>query len=288
MRELAPYFDNLLLIPGREITTFHGHANLFRTVEFLDFRLSSSDVPDINMLLRHADALGGLVSINHPNAPTGEVCMGCGWTPSPPTDLGLVQAIEAVNSGSEQGPYSGVSFWERQLNQGFRLTGVGGIDNHTAQRSLDQIGSVGSPTTVVFATELSVPAILDGIRAGHVFVELTASKDRLLELHAQSGRFTANMGDRLTAASQAEVEFAVHTKGVEGATRIFLEDGKPFSDSGDAKVKNSDEMIRLRWISDGQRHWFRSDVRGPDGKLWLMGNPVYVNWPSSDDKATKQ
>lgn len=54
--------------------------------------------------------------------------MGCGWTPSPPTDLGLVQAIEAVNSGPEQGPYSRVSFWERQLNQGFRLTAVGGSD----------------------------------------------------------------------------------------------------------------------------------------------------------------
>ncbi len=118
--------------------------------------------------------------------------------------------------------------------------------------------------------------------------ECRLAKDRLLELHAQSSGLTANMGDRLTAASQAEVEFAVHTKHVEGATRVFLEDGKPFSDSGDAKVQGSDETTRLRWISDGKRHWFRSDVRGPDGKLWLMGNPVYVNWRSSDNRATKQ
>jgi hypothetical protein len=27
MRELQPYFDSLLMIPGREMTTFHGHAN---------------------------------------------------------------------------------------------------------------------------------------------------------------------------------------------------------------------------------------------------------------------
>ncbi len=26
MRELQPYFDRLLLVPGREITTFQGHA----------------------------------------------------------------------------------------------------------------------------------------------------------------------------------------------------------------------------------------------------------------------
>ena len=29
LRELQPYFDRLLLIPGREITTFEGHANIF-------------------------------------------------------------------------------------------------------------------------------------------------------------------------------------------------------------------------------------------------------------------
>jgi hypothetical protein len=28
---------------------------------------------------------------------------------------------------------------------------------------------------------------------------------------------------------------------------------------------------------DGQAHWLRADVRGPDGKLWLLGNPIYLN-----------
>lgn len=38
---LQPYFDKLLLIPGREITTFQGHFNLFGATQFLDFRLGS-------------------------------------------------------------------------------------------------------------------------------------------------------------------------------------------------------------------------------------------------------
>jgi hypothetical protein len=41
IRELQPYFDDLLLIPGREITTFQGHANLFGTLAPLDFRVTS-------------------------------------------------------------------------------------------------------------------------------------------------------------------------------------------------------------------------------------------------------
>ena len=44
MRELQPYFDHLLLLPAREITTFQGHANA-GTTDFIDFRLTSSYVP---------------------------------------------------------------------------------------------------------------------------------------------------------------------------------------------------------------------------------------------------
>src|SRR5438105_9400296 len=36
------YFDRLLLIRGREITTFHGHANVYGTSEWIDFRLGAS------------------------------------------------------------------------------------------------------------------------------------------------------------------------------------------------------------------------------------------------------
>ena len=59
MRELQPYFDKVLLIPGREITTFQGHINFLGTTDFLDFRLGTSRIPDTNTLLRNADQLGG-------------------------------------------------------------------------------------------------------------------------------------------------------------------------------------------------------------------------------------
>jgi hypothetical protein len=62
MRELQPYFDKLLLIPGREITTFQGHINFLGTTDFIDFRLGSRQVPDVNTLLRSAASLGGLTS----------------------------------------------------------------------------------------------------------------------------------------------------------------------------------------------------------------------------------
>ena len=206
MRELQPYFDKVLLIPGREITTFRGHINFLGSTDWVDFRLDGKTVPDENALLRAAARVGAITSINHPAAPSGEVCMGCGWTPSKPVDLTLLTAIEAMNGGSEPYGFDDLGFWDRQLNRGCRLTGIGGSDNHRPMQPLDQIGSVGSPTTVVYAAELSTPAILDGIRAGHVFIDVAGTRDRLLEITARAGGKSAVAGDELDAASGEAVE----------------------------------------------------------------------------------
>jgi len=264
MRELQPYFDKVLLIPGREITTFQGHINFLGTAQFIDFRLGSPSVPNVNDLLRSARKLGALVSINHPGLPSGEICMGCGWTPDPPADMSLLDAIEAVNGGAEEFPvFSGIPFWEHQLNLGYRLTAIGGSDNHRPTRPLDQMGSVGSPTTVVYAANLSTPAILSGIRSGRVFIDLTGSKDRMLELTATCGGETAHMGDLLLAASGAEVSFEAHVAAVAGAQVEFIEDGRPLEAAPSPVTSAADRTFRAVWASDGRRHWFlaRSSVQ---------------------------
>src|SRR5207237_2961345 len=171
---------------------------------------------DVKTLLERIGNRGALFSINHPGAPTGEVCMGCGWRPKA-WDMRLVSAIEAVNGGAEEGPYSGVPFWEQQLNAGYRPTAIGGSDNHNPELPPDKPGSVGSPTTVVYAPELSVPGILAAIRSGRVFVDLTASKDRLLDFTAQAGTAKATMGGSLQAGPGGTVGLSVRVVGCVGA-----------------------------------------------------------------------
>ena len=46
---------------------------------------------------------------------------------------------------------------------------------------------------------------------------------------------------------------------------------------GDATFSGDDETRGFEVSGDGQPHWLRVDVRGPDGKLWLLGNPIYLN-----------
>jgi hypothetical protein len=282
MRELQPYFDKVLLIPGREITTFEGHLNFLGTTSFLDFRLGSETVPNMNSLLRDAGRLGGLTSINHAADPSGEICMGCGWTPASQVDMRLLTALEAVNGGSERSGISDIPFWNKQLDRGCRLTGIGGSDNHRPMQPLDQIGSVGSPTTVVYAAELSTPAILAGIRAGHVFIDLAGTRNRLLEVMARARDQVAHMGDLLNVSKGEAVDFDLHVAAAAGGKVRWLEDNQDVPLANGASVSSSDQVFPLAWVSDGRSHWFRAEVTGPDGKLWLLGNPVYVNWDISN------
>jgi len=282
MRELQPYFDKLLLIPGREITTFQGHINFLGSTDFVDFRLGSKEVPDVNTLLRGAASAGALASINHPGDPSGEICMGCGWTPATKVDMHLLTAVEAVNGGSEQYEIPNIPFWDQQLNNGCRLAGIGGSDNHRPMQPLDGIGSVGSPANAVYATELSTPAILAGIRAGHVFIDIAGTRDRLLEVTARAAGKIAQMGDLLTAPQGESVEFVLHAAAASGGTIRLLEDGQEIPLKTGAVVTSADQNFSLPWLSDGRRHWFRAEVMGANGKMWLLGNPIYVNWDRSN------
>ncbi|MFI4966593.1 MAG: PHP domain-containing protein, partial [Caulobacterales bacterium] len=137
---------------------------------------------------------------------------------------------------------------------------------------------IGYPTTVVHATELSQPAILAAIRAGHVFVDVTGSRDRLLEVTAASGGRTAQMGDALPAPAGAPIRVSIHVTHAAGAAFSLAGDG-PRPRLADAGLASDEEIRSFEIVGDGRRHWLRVDVRGPDGKLWLLGNPIYLNAP---------
>lgn len=280
MRELQPYFDRLLLIPGMELTTFQGHANVLGLEQQMEFRLGSPLLPDWNTVLAQVQRRGLLLSINHPVRPNDERCMGCGWTPRDMVDMGRIRSVEVVNGGDADTPLSGIPFWHAQLDQGLHMTGVGGSDNHDARRT--QPGSIGTspvgmPATVVWATGLSQDAILEGIRAGRVFIDVEGSPDRVLDLELSCGGTSASMGAALAPAAGLPCTGAVVLQHVpEGRVELLL-DGRDISASLDAPTIDGTSVRRLfQWPSDGQRHWLRANVRSAQGQLLLVGNPIYL------------
>src|ERR1700733_8858924 len=223
MRELQPFFDHLLLIPGREMTTFYGHFNVFGVTQFMDWRISEGGL-DLNAILRDARAKGGIASVNHAEAPEGEDCMGCRWTPAADTDMSLFSAVEVINYG--QMMFSSAKYWDSQLRAGHRLAAVGGSDNHNATTPPGDVGAIGWPATGVEADELSVPAILNGIRGGRTFIDLTASRDKMLDFEAEAQGASAKMGGTLHTAGGAAISLRIHTIAAEGSVVHLLLDGE--------------------------------------------------------------
>jgi hypothetical protein len=272
MRELQPFFDHLLLIPGREMTTFHGHFNVFGVTQFVDWRISKGGL-DLNAVLRDARSKGGIASVNHAEAPGGEVCMGCRWTPPEGTDMGLFSAVEVINYGDVM--FSSAKYWDSQLRAGHRLAAIGGSDNHNATIAPGDVGAIGWPTTGVEADELSVGAILDGIRTGRTFVDLTASRDKMLDFTADAGGASAKMGGTLDAEAGTKISVHIHTIAAKGSTIHLLMDGE---DSNPPLPVDGGDPTAIVSVTAG-RHWLRLEVRDASGAKELMSSPLYLNFP---------
>lgn len=220
LRELAPYYDDMLLIPGREMTTFHGHFNIIGVTSHIDFRIAEGMDNSFNTVADRVHELGGIVSVNHPRLPSGEICMGCGWT-MPDADLSKADAVEAINGsvaaggGGPEGPVSGIPFWLETLAAGHGPTAVGGSDNHDPSR--EGAGAVGLPMTLVEASDLSQPAILDGIRRGRVFIDLGAAPDLFMDFRVSASGGSAAMGGELRADERSEVILQPNVRAPSGS-----------------------------------------------------------------------
>jgi hypothetical protein len=148
MKQDQVYFDKMLLIAGEEITTVKGHANVWGTEAFLDYRVAENGYTP-NELLDRAHQLHALVSINHAYWPYDGGCPGCGWGWNSITDFAKIDAIEIINGYHEHGSWftppqgNGIPLWETQLAKGLRPTGVGGGDEHRAGEQLPLGDGVG-------------------------------------------------------------------------------------------------------------------------------------------------
>jgi hypothetical protein len=275
IRELQPFYDRLLIVPGREMTTFHGHFNVFGVTQFLDWRVSPGRL-SLNDVLRDALAKGGLASVNHALAPEGEDCMGCGWAPAADTDMGLFSAVEVINYGVVM--FSSARYWDSQLRDGHRLAAIGGSDNHNATTPPGEPGSIGWPTTAIEADELSVAAILRGIRTGRTFVDLTASRDKTVDFAAECGGASARMGETLHVAEGARIYVSIHAAAVEGSTAHLYLDGEESTTIPAMRLDSADALVTTTLTAAPGRHWLRVVVRDGAEKDQLIGSPLYINF----------
>jgi hypothetical protein len=212
---------DLLLIPGVEITTYRGHANVWGVRTWQEFRAQTND--EMRQIRERVRAQGLLFSINHPKYG------GPPWEYESAVDADAVEAWQAPWWLSN---YQSLAFWDALLRTGKRPTLVGGSDKHQGPFDGTLGGyEVGTPTTWVYAEALSEEAILDGIRRGHVFVSRNPRGVRL-SFSAQAGGQQAMMGDVLRVRKGETVSFSCQVHSTESdwpgplAVRVVNREGE--------------------------------------------------------------
>jgi hypothetical protein len=210
-----------------------------------------------------------LLSINHPGRDTGDRCTGCGWD-APATPWDRIEAMEVVNGGIIEGPTAGMPFWYARLNEGHRITAIGGSDDHGARSPR---GRIGSPATVIYARELSEAALLDGIRSGRVYVRTRGPEGPQLDLTGEARGTVTPMGGLVkVSAAGTEVRLHVHAAGAAGQTAEIVRNGNVIAT---LKVDAADqELSYALTLTSGQ--WVHVRLRDAQG-ITAITNPIYAH-----------
>jgi hypothetical protein len=150
----------LLLIPGEEVTTYSGHANVWGLREWVDFRWTTD--AEIHRLLQWVEARRRPFSINHPKR------VGPPWQFSDP-GFGVREVWQAPWRWYN---WESVDAWDQELAAGRHIVPVGGSDAHSAPPAEPRHPHhVGDPTTWLFCDDgLSEPAALAAITAGRTAI----------------------------------------------------------------------------------------------------------------------
>lgn len=211
----------VLLVPSVEFTTYAGHLNAFGVSRLPPFWLGLEGAAFEDAIADFA-AQGAVPTINHPTLDLGTFCIGCAWRQPLVDGLGAVEV--GVAGWDETGSLfdeSALVFWEALAARGVHLAAVGGSDDHRAGRGLNQTQSaVGSPTTLIFADELSVSALVKGLQEGRTVVKLRGPEDPMIELKELTPLPRA--GDTLLGSS---VELEATVRGGAGHVLVWIENG---------------------------------------------------------------
>lgn len=193
-----------LLVPGIEYTTYHGHANAIGATAWVDHKIGQPGVT-LNGAIDAVRAQGAIFSINHPLFELGTLCIGCAWKYDD-ADLTKVGGIEVGTVGGTVFSASALAYWDGILDKGPKIPALGGGDDHNAGRATGFMAAMlGSPTTLVRARELSVAALLEGIRKGATVVKFDGPDAPMIELELFRGSTDeapfAFVGDSVSVAS---------------------------------------------------------------------------------------
>lgn len=263
---------DLLLIPGIEWGSSGRHANIWGLRTLSDPPTGSPE--DIRQSWRLARLQGAVQSLNHYGAQKDT------WDPlflAAPDLFDSLDTIEIWNlvwTFQAKANEPAIALWERLLNQGRHIGAVGGGDTHSAYLTL------GSPTTVVWATSLSVPAILEGVRRGRTYVTqgdaLSYGGRPELDFRVDAdgdGHFEAMLGDEVRPG---QITLQVNVKPALGPI-VLIRNGVEVKRFTGHRIGENAAYTFVDQAPPGA--WYRVEMRENAvalSAMRLMSSPIYV------------
>lgn len=276
-----------LLMQSMEISGDRGHANLHGLHHWMNPLVDDNEElsrflalpnrPSMAQLSDDTHRQGGLVCINHPLS--GEM----GWRYHD-FDLHKADLLEVWCASERDATLSYPAFYDMLLMQGYHLTAVGSSDSHHPTRPGPwQLGQV---RTCIYADELSQPALLRGLKAGHAYVSVDQCE---MALTARCGEHTAMMGDTLVCSSSDAIQVAVELKRHPPGNLFLYMDGQILESRYVAH--DQPEVLLFTLPADAREHrYIRIEFYKVEGELpyygyswrnWqtlrLISNPIYFS-----------
>jgi hypothetical protein len=251
----AAYAPDLLVGRAIEVTTRYGHwqaVGLDRE-QVIDWRYKPGDKPGFAEAAEQVRRAGGFVSVNHPFAE----CPACNWS------LGWESndAVEVWNGPWDSTDEQAVQLWQKMLVEGKRITAIGGSDSH-APPSVN-----GLPTSVVKGRGRSQAAIVEGVKAGRVYLVQGPGMDIAFEVVSKSLVAPAQIGDRLSAKKK-DARFSA--EGLAGQRMCLISDQGYFYN---ASIVDHKEIQHA--VPSGAK-FIRAEVRNSTSdEVLALTNPVW-------------
>jgi 3,4-dihydroxy-2-butanone 4-phosphate synthase len=223
---------------------------------WIDFRVSPREPgagATINGLVAAAHKAGALFAISHPI----DNCGGCSWEQVIPDGVDAVEIWQ-----NDKAPRDAeVALWNRLLLNGRRITAVGVSDWHRPGSRIDVA------TVRVLADRLTQPAILDGIRQGHVVVMRDAQTEPP-RVRARCGSMEAGVGDALTCSAGDELTVHVAMKDQRDGRADFIWNA--------ARMTTRTIGRGTAFIMPAANGYLRVHLYAADGSTLAVTNPIYV------------